>query len=33
MVVVIAMSAVVDAFMIGWGVDRIRRNDDVRRRS
>ena len=33
MVVVIAMSAVVNAFMIGWGVDRIRRNDDVRRRS
>lgn len=33
MVVVIAMSAVVNALMIGWGVDRIRRNDDVRRRS
>ena len=33
MVLVIAMSAVVNAFMIGWGVDRIRRNDDVRRRS
>lgn len=32
-VVVIAMSAVVNALMIGWGVDRIRRNDDVRRRS
>ena len=32
-VVVIAMSAVVNAFMIRWGVDRIRRNDDVRRRS
>lgn len=33
MVVVIAMSAVVNAFMISWGVDRIRRNDDVHRRS
>ena len=32
-VAVIAMSALVNAFMIGWGVDRIRRNDDVRRRS
>lgn len=30
MVVVIAMSAVVNAFIISWGVDRIRRNDDVR---
>ena len=33
MVVVIAISALVNAFMIGWGVDRIRRNDRVRRRS
>ena len=32
-VAVIAMSALVNAFMIGWGVDQIRRNDDVRRRS
>ena len=33
MVVVIAMSAVANAFIISWGLDRIRRSDDVRRRS
>ena len=33
MVVVIAISAVVNALIIGWGVDRIRRSDDVRIRS
>ena len=32
MVVVIALSALVNAFLIGWGLDRISRNGGLRRR-